>query len=230
MDNFVSEFKKIFIYYYVLTYSSDNQIINNINNKLFDILIYLYSIDITDNIDSDAETVPLSDYESDYENNKRKYSDSDDEPLFKKIKYDYDFLLRDLFEKDLDKVLSFTNMICLYRVFFNNEYLYIISPTNNIKERIKSLNEQYNCKGRIIVINIYKNNNFIYPERKYKANRGFYNIDYNIIESLKKNEILFKSNKYIIDNNNNEFWKDKKKMIFLDKDENENNMWKYFYS
>jgi len=240
MTDIFNKVKKNIVDGYVLTYPSDNPILKNINNKLFDLMTYLYSIDtenVDNYVDSDAETVPVSDSEmSDIESNKRKncdsdeYYDSDDEPLVKKVKYNYDFLLNDLFGKDLDNVMSLTNLICLYRIFYNNKYFYIITPTNNIKDKIISLNEQYKCKGRIIVIGIYNKNDFINPDIKYKANRGFYNIDYNIIELLRKNKVLFESTKYIIDNDNNEFWKDNRKMIFLDKNEKEELMWKYFYS
>lgn len=256
MTDIFNKVKKNIVDGYVLTYPSDNPILKNINNKLFDLMTYLYSIDvkIIDNyVDSDAETIPVTDSDncnsdnsdsdnsnilssSDTISNKRnncdsdnEYYDSDDEPLIKKIKYNYDYLLNDLFEKELNKVMAFTNIMCLIRIFFNNQYLYIISPTNNIKDKIISLNEHYDCKGRIIVIGIYKNNDFNPPDRKYKGSRGFYNIDHNIVESLKINDVLFESNKYIIDTENKEFWKDKRNKILLDKNENENNMWNYFY-
>jgi len=270
MEEIFDSIKKNIINSYILSLSSENKTILNINSKLFDLMTYLYSIDSTfvndninsdNDIDSNAETVIVSESElnesdisesdisesgisesdiSESELNesnvkKRKnydsdeYSDSDDEPLVKKVKYNYDFLLNDLFGKDLDYVMSLTNLICLYRIFYNNKYFYIITPTNNIKDKIISLNEQYKCKGRIIVIGIYKNYDFIDPDRKYKAFRGLYNIDYNIVELLRKNNVLFESTKYIIDNDNNESWKDKRKIISLDKNENEEIMWKYFY-
>lgn len=285
MEEILYNIKKYIINSYILSISSENKTIQNINSKLFDLMIYLYSINstiINDNInsendiDSDAETVIVNESEiseseiseseiceseisksdisdseisksdiSKSEINKSKIcesnvkkrknydsdecSDSDNEPLAKKKKYNYDLLLNDLFGKDLDKVMSFTNLICLYRIFYDNKYFYIITPTNNIKDKIISLNKQYECNGRIIVIGIYSNYNFIHPSREYKAYRGLYNINYNIVELLKKNKVLFESTKYIIDNNNNEFWKDKKKIISLDKNENEEIMWKYFY-
>ena len=109
-----------------------------------------------------------------------------------------------------------------------NQYVYKLGTTKNLKQRIISINNNYNCCGKIILIfcveinnttieqkfhkslSPFKNNNIINPlkckpREMYNITSIFYDKLKDEIEKLSNN--FFESEYYVLDNNNIEHYR-----------------------